>query len=336
MKIAVFSVTNRGAATALRICEALKADYYDDFSKELVMRLYHEYDALVFVMALGIVVRSIASEIGDKKDDPLVIAVDEAGSHVISVLSGHRGANELAREIASRIGGVPVVTTASDVQGKACVEKMARDMGLALDYESDVKGVNAAIVNDKRVGILVDPELSGREGFLHRVHLFGMPIANSPDGYDALVVVTNKEQLSPDVPTAILRPKNLIVGLGARRGIESAKVLRAVEKSLKEANLSAESIRAFATADFKSGEKGLLDAAAELQVQLLAVSSSEIKKNEGRFATSQVVRARVGVGAVCEPSAVIAGRNAKLVLSKRRYDGVTVAIAEEARWENSS
>lgn len=337
MRTAVFSVTKQGKMTAQKICNALKADHYSKFSTALARRLYHEYDALVFVMALGIVVRTIASEISDKKDDPIVVAVDESGRHVVSVLSGHRGANELSGRIAAITGGVPVVTTASDVQGKECVEEMAGKLHLKLDHASSVKKVNAAIVNDGNVGLLVAHELAGRDGFLHRVHLAcSIPPVDSPDGCDALIVVTNREKYESRVPTAILRPRNLVVGLGSRKGIMGAKVLNAVKRSLKDANLSVLSLRALATADFKAKERGFLDAAVKLNVPLLAVSSEEIRRNEGMFNDSDVVKAKVGVGAVCEPSAVLAGRNARLVSGKRRYEGIAVAIAEESRWANSS
>ncbi|MEE9593795.1 MAG: cobalt-precorrin 5A hydrolase [Candidatus Hydrothermarchaeales archaeon] len=333
MRTAVFSVTDRGRMTAGKINDLLEADYYD-FSAELIKKSFHEYDALVFVMALGIVVRTIASEIGDKRSDPLVVVVDEAGRHAISVLSGHRGANKLAKEIAEGLGGVPVVTTATDVQGKPCVEEIAAEMGLKLDYFSDVKGANAAIVNDRKVGIFVDPDLNSTKSFPESGVSF--PLADSPDGYDTLLAVTNKDRYELEVPTAILRPKNLIVGLGAKRGVEGGNVMSAIRNSLKEANLSVDSVRALATADFKASEKGLVDVAEEMKVPLLTVKSDEIKENEDLFDTSEDVRAKVGVGAVCEPCAVLAGRGARLVQGKRRYSGVTVAIAEEKTWESSS
>jgi len=333
MKTAVFAVTDNGRETARTITEFLKADY-QDFSSELIKKYFHEYDALVFVMALGIVVRTIASEIGDKKSDPLVVVVDEAGRHAISVLSGHQGANKLAKEIAEVLGGVPVVTTASDVQGKLCVEEIAVELGLQLDYSTDAKAANAAIVNDRKIGIFLDPDLKSSKSLTEDIT--SLPLVSSPNGYDALITVTNKEQFELEVPTAILRPKNLIVGLGAKRGIGGADVSQAIKESLKEANLSAESVKALATADFKVGEKGFLDVAEEWKVPLVGVKSDDIKENEDKFETSDLVREKVGVGAVCEPCAVLAGEDARLIHGKRRYKGITVAIAEDSKWESSS
>src|SRR5262249_49541262 len=73
---------------------------------------------LVCVMALGIVVRILGPSTKDKKTDPPVVVVDEAGRFAISVLGGHEGgANELANQVAQAIGAVPVITTASEALG---------------------------------------------------------------------------------------------------------------------------------------------------------------------------------------------------------------------------
>ena len=73
--------------------------------KEVVRELFHSYRSLVLIMATGIAVRLIATELKDKRRDPGVVVVDESGSFSISLLSGHvGGANKLAARVASLIG----------------------------------------------------------------------------------------------------------------------------------------------------------------------------------------------------------------------------------------
>lgn len=55
---------------------------------EEVARLFHSSDALVFIGAMGICVRSIAPHTGYKHTDPAVVNVDGTGRFVVSVLSG--------------------------------------------------------------------------------------------------------------------------------------------------------------------------------------------------------------------------------------------------------
>jgi len=133
MNIAVLSFSKCGAALAERIIYALIENEYEakgyitashadgtsfePFSSvyEITGRLFGSIDALIFVGACGIAVRSIAPKIKSKLTDPAVIICDETGRFAISLLSGHAGgANALASFVAETIGAIPVITTASD------------------------------------------------------------------------------------------------------------------------------------------------------------------------------------------------------------------------------
>ncbi len=333
-RITIFAVTRRGMATAKRVAEILEGARVYKFSMQLAREKFREGDSLVFVMALGIVVRTIGPVVRDKWTDPPVVALDEDGRNVISVLSGHRGANELAKRIADALGGSPVITTATDVRGKKSVEALAEALGLEMDICSELKEVNAAIADDKTVGLILDVE-SERD-----LHTGVLPehisICDSQNGFEALIAVTNKIGQRWRVPCAVLRPRNLIAGIGAKRGVGAQDVLRAIEQACRNSRFSVESLAALSTVDFKSGDRGIAEAAEKLGVPLRFVSSAEIKKNESKFSASEAVRKRVGIPAVCEPCAVLAGRDAVLVAGKRAYAGVTVAIAEERLWASSS
>lgn len=90
------------------------ATYFDSLG-ELAGKIFPRYRNLVFVMALGIVVRMIAPYVKDKYSDPAVVVVDEGKNFAISLLSGHEGgANALALQVANACGARPVITTASE------------------------------------------------------------------------------------------------------------------------------------------------------------------------------------------------------------------------------
>jgi cobalt-precorrin 5A hydrolase len=85
---------------------------------DLVSKIFNDYDSLVFIMALGIVIRVIAPFINNKSEDPAVITLDESAKYCISTLGGHEaGANKLTKEIAEITGASPVITTASEGNG---------------------------------------------------------------------------------------------------------------------------------------------------------------------------------------------------------------------------
>ena len=77
---------------------------------------------VVGLCAAGILIRAVAALVADKRAEPPLIAVAEDGSSVVPLLGGHRGANALAREIATVCDGVAALTTASELA-----------LGLALD-----------------------------------------------------------------------------------------------------------------------------------------------------------------------------------------------------------
>ena len=123
---------------------------------------FQRSDALIFVGACGIPVRAIAPFVQDKFHDPAVLCVDEAGTFVIPILSGHvGGANRLAEFVAGGIGAVPVVTTATDVERKFAVDVFAKDHGLVITDRVLAKRISADILAEEPVGVFSDFGFSG-------------------------------------------------------------------------------------------------------------------------------------------------------------------------------
>ena len=106
MKIAIISVSNKGQDLALTLKEKLdsdstiiKSDLYHKNVKKHFPVLLSEYDAIIAIMASGILIRSIAPLIDSKVTDPAVLNIDDNGNFVISTLSGHLGgANKLTNK----------------------------------------------------------------------------------------------------------------------------------------------------------------------------------------------------------------------------------------------
>jgi cobalt-precorrin 5A hydrolase len=87
-----------------------------------VEKVFDRYEGLIFIMALGIVVRVIAPFIKSKHIDPAVVVVDENRRFAISALSGHeRGANRLASQVASVLRAESVITTASETMKRLII-----------------------------------------------------------------------------------------------------------------------------------------------------------------------------------------------------------------------
>lgn len=126
-------------------------------AKDFVSRVFPQARLLIFVGACSIAVRMIAPHVRDKKTDPAVLAVDERGQFVIPLLSGHLGgANLYARQIADEIGATPVITTATDIEGRFAPDLFAGKYHLKIRSMEDAKAVAAAgLSRDVKIYIAV-------------------------------------------------------------------------------------------------------------------------------------------------------------------------------------
>ena len=85
--------------TLTRFCRLYGFHAFPEDKKSWIGSLWGE-KALLFIGAAGIAVRMIAPHVKDKFTDSPVLVMDEKGSYVIPLLSGHvGGAVELAKEI---------------------------------------------------------------------------------------------------------------------------------------------------------------------------------------------------------------------------------------------
>ncbi len=146
---------------------------------------------------------------------------------------------------------------------------------------------------------------------------------------DLALVVGNILRAEPVITTTTEALKSLIVGIGCRRGAGAEAIIAAVQTALKESSLGINQVRYLASADIKADEKGLVDAAKKLQIPLRFIPSQEIRTTIKAFEHSEFVKKKVNLPAVAEASALLAGRRTQLILSKKIFNGVTVAIARE-------
>ncbi|WP_034635162.1 cobalt-precorrin 5A hydrolase [Desulfofundulus thermocisternus] len=355
MNIAIFAITKNGTELAAKVSRHLLNEghqvrmfrpgrfpgegepFYGPVSR-IVAGEFYRCQGLIFIMALGIVVRLLAPLIKDKRSDPAVVVMDEKGQFVISTLSGHLGgANELAQNLAGAFQAIPVITTATDVHGLPSVDVLARKYALIMEPFNAVKQVNAALVNGEMVAFCSEFPLpfTPMQG-LKLIPWDKLPITRPP-GW--LVVITNREISLPHEKTLFLRPRNLIAGIGCRKEIDPEKIKEALLHALKLARRSPTSLRLLATIDLRVQERGLQQVAREMGIPLVSFSREQIQSIFSRVKNlqhSSFVQKRIGVGGVCEPVALLAAaHHARLILPKTSREGVTVALAEESYgwWE---
>jgi len=175
------------------------------------------------------------------------------------------------------------------------------------------KRTDPAVVVVDDVGRFVISLLSGHEGGANK-------LAHK---------VANILKTDAVITTGTEAKKDIIIGVGCRRGIGSDEVKKAISIALNDADVSIDRVRLAGTVDLKANEAGLLSALEELDIPLRVVSRAEIENCAKGYSKSDFVIEKIGVGGVCEPAALISGRKTKLILKKQKYPGITIAIAQE-------
>ena len=166
MQVRIISFTDRGQQLAElladRLCGTATRCGRDCSLSEWVRDAFDSADALIYVGAVGICVRTIAPYIKSKTRDPAIIVIDETGRYVIPVLSGHLGgANDLARRIARLTGAEPVITTATDLAHAFSVDAWARIQGCVVENPGRIKYVSSKILSGDDIVIVSDFPISG-------------------------------------------------------------------------------------------------------------------------------------------------------------------------------
>lgn len=141
--------------------------------------------------------------------------------------------------------------------------------------------------------------------------------------------VANILSAEPVVTTTTEALKDLIVGIGCRRGSSADNIVSAIQQTLRDAHLDQNRVRLLSSAQLKSDEAGLLEASRQLGIPLRFILHEEIRNTVFEFEHSQFVNNQVELPAVAEPCALLAGRRTTFVVRKRIFDGVTVAVARE-------
>ena len=334
MKIAIVSVSQKGQDLAAKLKELLdedstiiKADLYHKNVKKYLKIAFYEYDAVIAIMASGILIRTIAPIIESKVSDPAVLNIDDNGKFVISTLSGHLGgANKLTLKIADLIDAIPVITTSTDVNKKLGIDVIAQDLYLSIDDTSEILPFNKAILDGEEITFTINPNKNFDYLFEY--------LNNNTLEINVSIEFSSKVETDDIVARIsgheiVLSERKIVVGLGCRRGKGCEELYEGYKKSIDELNIHKSRVNCLASAEIKKDEKGMLDLASRLNLDINFVELDKLKLFEsGDVQKSEFVMSKFGIYGVCEPSALItAGFDSKLIYKKTSYGGVTVSVA---------
>lgn len=248
-------------------------------------------ERIVALMSMGIVVRKIAPLLADKWLDPAVVVVSPDLRYAVPVLGGHHGANALAKELAG-MGIEPVITTATESRGRDSVETIAERSGMVVLNRDSTRQVNAALLS--------------RDVPVHAVEGPAIVLAG------------------PDV-SLLVKAGEYSVGIGCRKGVSSPEVHDAVLAALKENDLETTDVFVYATTVKKLNETGLVEGIGALSGNLIFLDDDTVNAQAG---TGPSRATRLGLRGVAEPCALATSKRKIMVMQKKVFGRVTVAIAQ--------
>ncbi len=305
--------------------------------RKVFPKIWGEFDAIVGMMAMGIVVRLAGSLASDKRSDPAVVVVDEAGRFAVSVLGGHgAGANDLTRKIAAILGATPVITTASDARGLPAVDLIGRDLGWKIDRAENLTRVAASVARGETVAVWQD---AGETDWWKPFGPWPGHFVRIATGDDlarvkpsALLIISDRVVTDDRIPadrTIVYRPPTLVAGIGCKRGTSREAIDAWVNAVFAANGLARESLAAVATVTLKADEPGLIAFANRRGVPLVAFAPEELDGQPGIETPSERVRSKIGIPAVAEPAALREAGAEILLVTKQKGPGITVALARK-------
>jgi len=197
---------------------------------ETLRELFATETPIIGICAAGIIIRSLAPLLSDKRAEPPVLAVAEDGSAVVPLLGGLHGVNDLAREIAAALGVQPAITTTGDIRFRTAL--LSPPQGYYLANPEDAKTFISNLLAGAKV------RLEGAASWLSESNL---PIA--PDA--KLTVRVTEKAMAPTPDCLVYHPQIVAVALTKLSNIEPEIAVSLVQQVLENAGLAAASVAGF-------------------------------------------------------------------------------------------
>jgi len=348
MKIAIVTINDPSLEAAKKLLPYLQEHSVSVFNKsqeqkeqnaefciykkvdDILPKAWESFDALIFLMASGAVVRKIAPFLKDKASDPAVLLMSLDLKKVMPLLSGHLGgANALSEEITSKIDGcINFVTTASDQTNRLAFDTFAKEHNFVISNLKALAKISNTILNSKQVQVITYPsiiELIKRfKGYKEENFYF--------------CTIDRLTQKRDDIPTLYitplhlpndnlqLHPQEITLGVGMNRGTTASEIADAIERFCFEHGLKKSSITQLASFEAKADEEGLLEYAKDQNLPLKFFNAESINALEEEFSASKATKF-FNIKGVAEPASLLASRYKTLFLNKRIYGNVTIAAS---------
>ena len=329
-QIAVIQINEAGKDIALMLQRQLSAK---SIQRTDVGDLWNDFDAFIFIGAMGICVRTIAPYIKDKHTDPAVVCIDSLGQHVVSVLSGHvGGANDLTKEVAAMLGANPVITTQSDNAGLWALDTLEKrfDWPVASDIE-DMNDCIFAFVNRQPTALLLQARDEGTD-YLEKTLPEHVTLINdikeaAASKYKLLIIVSPFKLSYPDNLLVLhFVPMVGTIGFGLAHHPEDYELIYdEIDEAFADRGILP-CAKKYCTIDVKADEPFVEELRDVYEEEVEFFTAEELAKVDVPNPSTTVAK-HVGTPSVCEAAAILGSNHGKLIIPKVKGKNWTAALA---------
>ncbi|WP_337861057.1 cobalamin biosynthesis protein [Ferroplasma sp.] len=321
MKIAIVAITKNGSKISKKISENIPSVIFANprsqpiansikfnLIKEIKDELFTNYDIIIFIMALGAVVRTISPYLKNKFEDQQIIAIDDSGKFVIPVIGGHHGSNAMAKKLANILNAIPVITTASELNNVLSIETIAEKYKMHIKNTQNIAKISGDIISGDGVNII------------NKTYIKIPELKNSGTG-NKIIISYEKEN---DETGIIMVPEVFDIGIGFSSDASYSDLKHGINKVFENHGFYIDAIRSLSTIDIKRGNAGMNLLAEELKCPINYYTAEILNKNS--VTKSTAVYNATGAYSVANAAARIASSGGKELVIKEIINNVTVSV----------
>ncbi len=324
LRTAVIGITSNGVNIAKKIQNSMNVDlffptaYKDqvnanffDNIKTILDIIFKKYDCIIFIMAVGATIRLINPHIKNKFIDPRIVVIDDASKFTISLLSGHRGANDITLKISKILGNQPVITTASDLNNIISPEYIAYRYNMKIINKKLLTKISAEILKKGGAQIINKTSLKIKEENLNE------------DNFPKILITFTKEKHEG---VLYMIPKILVVGIGFSTSATYDQMKKCISYVFNKYRLYIYAIQTIATIDIKRGNIDIKKLSRHYNAGLEFYSKEQL--NEYSMDRSDEVYKYTGAYSVANAAARLASKNGKYIVKKEKFKDVVISVFE--------
>jgi cobalt-precorrin 5A hydrolase / precorrin-3B C17-methyltransferase len=227
-----------------------------------VRELFVSGTPIIGICATGILIRTLAPLLANKREEPPVLTVAEDGSAVVPLLGGLNGVNNLARQIASVLGVKAAITTTGDIRFGITLEDPP------LGYRLATPAYAKAFMSDLLAGNSV--RLEGNAPWLKNSSL---PFASDAQ---RVIEITEKQVIST-ATHLVYYPATVAIGVSTKsKGSSASELLSLIQQMLNEDNIALASVAGIFVNTLDATEPSLQVVADALNVPIRFFTTDEL------------------------------------------------------------